>query len=159
MDSIDDTENFEAGKETEAYIAKKLRNMGYTVTDISTEQLRYSNDVLYYSPFDILAEFKMGRRSYSFLADIKLRRNGRATWYLDHYKVNEYMKYDRRTADDKIVIFVCPNRPDCYIHVETIPEVCYTLGPRYHIERHQTITLVGLRKKLEETYTKYLLDD
>jgi len=158
MSGIEDSETFKVGKETEAYIIAKLRDIGYTVTDISMEQLENSKGVLYYSHFDIYAEFKIGRRSYSFLADVKMRTRGRANFWIEQWKVKEYIDYNKMTADDKIVIFVTPKRPDCYMSVDDI-QACYTLGPWYFIERHQTDTVVGLRKKLESTYTEYLTDD
>lgn len=113
------------------------------------EQLKNPKGVLYYSPFDIYAEFEMDGKGYSFLADVKLRTRGRANFLIEQYKIKEYVKYSKRTADDKIVIFVCPKKPDCYMTVEAIKDCCYTLGPHYYIERHQTATLAILRKNLE----------
>jgi len=135
-------------KHAEQSIISALSSVGFLVSYISD------------SPFKILAESS----SYSFVADIKLRRLTRPI-PIAIMRVDSYSSCNMTSSiNDRLLILKgrgknddYPDRrshgyPDCYVSILDIPNMCYTVGPYYVIEHYHTTPLSALRKIIEKSY-------
>jgi hypothetical protein len=120
-------------REVERHIAVRLSEFGYGV------------ELIELAPFNLLATYG----SCSILVDTKFRKQGRRYYIINQSEVEGYLNFNTIVAQMKVVIFTTPKLPDCFINVEHIPKLCFTVGPLYWIERHITTNLAYLRKLIE----------
>ena len=149
---LEGTEELRIGKEYESYIADKLTDMQFKVTDISTRTYKDKNGKDRFYPFDLLAESPY----YSLAIDVKYRRS-KAPISIHNYVVKGQLSFDLGVkVDDRIYVFCTPNLADSYIKMSTLLSITekscnglYLLGGYYIIERHMTHSLSEIRKVRE----------
>lgn len=136
-------EQLNLAKESKTYVAQVLSGIGFTVKDISKEKD---------SPFDFLVSSPdFISPPLTLLVDV-IRRNYNVPIGVPVSRVKLYDSYSKYDTEDKLIVFHFHrrNRQECMcVSIKYIKEVCFIVGPFYHIEQYQLASTAVLRKKLE----------